>query len=408
MMSGSVRFVGRQPILDAEQRLFGYELLFRAGAENAFSGDSCSATRQMLDNVLVLGLDTVSPGGKAFLNCTREALVDRLVTILPASSTVLEVLETVEVDDEVVAACEELTSGGYEIALDDYAPGTTSDRLLHLAAYIKVDLRMFPSDRLHQVRTGLAGCRAKLLAEKVETDAEFRQAIADGFEYFQGYFFCRPVVSEHRLIPGNQVIYLQLIGAVNRQPCNLREIERLISAEASLCFRVLRLVNSAGFGLRTYITSIRQALLMVGILELRKLVMLAGAARLGDSARTPPELMLRAFQHARFCELLASGAGQFGSEQFLIGLLSQFDAILQVPMGQIVKLIPLSVEAANALCGEANEAGLALRVLQRYEARDWAACEVLCKDLKLSETELESIYVDSLQWATSEVRKAGL
>jgi EAL and modified HD-GYP domain-containing signal transduction protein len=408
MTNGSVRFVGRQPILDRQQQLYGYELLFRAGAENAFSGDSCSATRQMLDHVLVLGMDTVSPGGKAFLNCTREALVQRLVTILPAAQTVLEVLETVEVDDQVVAACEELSASGYEIALDDYQPGTTSDRLLGLADYIKLDLRVLAPERLRQVKQGLAGYRAKLLAEKVETDLEFRRATADGFDYFQGYFFCRPMVMEHRRVPNNQVIYLQLLGAVNREPCNLLEIEKLISADASLCFRVLRMVNSAAFGLRTYVTSIRQALLMVGVVELRKVVMLAGATGVSGSARVLPELMLRAFQHACFCELLAASAGQFGSEQFLIGLLSQFDAIMQVPMEQIVKLIPLSGPTAAGLCGEANEASLALRVLQRFEARDWVACAALCSDLKLSEAELESIYLNSLQWATAEVRKAGL
>jgi c-di-GMP-related signal transduction protein len=406
MPGAPVRFIGRQPILDPARKVFGYELLFRAGWENFFSGDSETAAQQMIDNTLLFGMDTLVLGGTAFVNCTRDSLTSRVVTCLPAATTVLEVLETVHVDDEVIAACRELKALGYRIALDDFLPGTSSDRLIAIADYIKLDFRAGDAAQLRRIQRQLQGSPVALIAEKVETAAEFQRALDDGYHLFQGYFFAHPAVLTSRQIPANRMVYMQLLSALSRSPSDHDEIERLVGAETSLCFRLLRLVNSAGFGVRNRISSIRQALLMVGEIEFGKLVTIAAAACLGSEAHQSPELILLCLHRARFCELLAPIAGQTAAEQYLIGLLSVIDAMLGLPMKQVLQLLPLRPPAAAVLLGEESPLDLPLRLIQHYEHSQWEICADFCTALAISEAQLTSIYLDSLQWATKQVHDA--
>lgn len=400
------RFVGRQPILDRREQVFGYELLFRSGLLNKFTGDSTSATRQTIDNVLVLGLETLTPGGKIFVNCTKEALTDRLVTFLPAESTVLEVLETVEVDDEVVEACIDLKAMGYQIALDDFVPDCGSDRLIKIADYIKLDFRAYTRGQLQQIQRYLKGAKVSLIAEKVETHDEFQQALTDGYHLFQGYFFSKPSIIKGREIPRNQMLYIKLLNAISRSPADLDEIERLVTTEASLCYRILRLVNSVSVAARVQVTSVRQALFMLGENQLRKLVTVASATSFGTKYNMSPELILLALLRARFCEQVAPAAKQIPGEQYLIGLLSAFDAILQTPMENLLSLLPLRLEAAGVLRGDHGPVSVPLRLLRCYEQGHWDDCEVFCESLHLTEDELTGIYVSSLQWATNEIRNS--
>ncbi len=408
VLAAFTHYVGRQPILDPTQQVFGYELLFRHGLDNSFNGDPEQATRQMIDNVLLFGLDTLTPAAKAFINCTREALVGRLVTSLPIDLTVLEILETVTVDDAVLEACIDLKNMGYRIALDDYLPDRSADRLLHLADYIKLDFRACSPGDLRKIRANLKGLPAQLIAEKVETEEEFKIAQAEGYALFQGYFFARPTILQQREIPPSHMLYVQLLSAISQSPWDQREVERLVMAEASLCYRVLRLVNSPTLAIRGQITSIRQALLMIGEDEFRKLVCVASATSFGKRFNMSSELILLALHRARFCELLAPIAQQLQGEQYLIGLLSAFDAILQIPTAQILELLPLRPEAAGVLLGEDTAASLPFRLLECYEQRQWVRCARFCHKLRISETELTAIYINALQWATKEIRDAGM
>jgi EAL and modified HD-GYP domain-containing signal transduction protein len=408
VLAAFTHYVGRQPILDASQQLFGYELLFRTGLDNCFSGDPEQATRQMIDNVLLFGLETLTPHAKAFINCTREALVDRLVTSLPVELTVLEIVESITVDDAVVEACTDLKKMGYGIALDDFLPDRGADRLLPLADYIKLDFRACSPLELRRIHQSLQGVKAHFIAEKVETEEEFKQALADGFQLFQGYFFSRPTILQQREIPPSHMLYVQLLSAISQSPWNHREVERLVMAEASLCFRVLRLVNSPALAIRGQITSIRQALLMIGEDEFRKLVCVASATSFGKRFNMSSELILLALHRARFCELIAPIAHQIQGEQYLIGLLSAFDAILQIPTAQILELLPLRPDAAGVLLGHDTPAALPFQLLHCYEQRQWVRCARFCHKLHISEAELTSLYLNALQWATKEIRDAGM
>jgi c-di-GMP-related signal transduction protein len=401
-----LRFIGRQPILDARRRVYGYELLFRAGPENAFNGNPDIASPQMIDTTLLFGMDNLVFGSRAFVNCSREALIHRLPTCLPAASTVLEVLETIEIDDDVFAACKELKQLGYGIALDDFLPGTSTDRLIPLADYIKLDFRACSSETLRSVLGRLNGSTASLIAEKVETEEEFKRAIDEGYDYFQGYFFSRPSILASHEIPANQIIYLELLAAISRPSSDRDEIDRLVGSDASLCYRLLRMVNAAGFGARGRVSSIRHALLLIGEAEFRKLVTIAAANCMGTSSHHSPELMTLCLQRARFCELLAPLAGQGDAEQYLIGMISVIDAMLSIPMEEVLKMLPLRPAAAAALLGEPSPVDLPLNLVRHYEQNRWDICADYCDTLGIAEHELAGIYAESLRWANKQLHAA--
>jgi c-di-GMP-related signal transduction protein len=257
--------VARQPILNREPQVFGYELLFRYGIENFFrASDMEAAARSTLDSSLLMGFDVLCDGHRAFINCTRDLLLKDGITLLPAEQTVVEILEDIEPDDLVIAAWERLRVAGYMIALNDYVANDPREPLTPLADIIKVDFeRTTPAERAELVKRH--GCpKRHMLAEKVETRDQFETALHNGFVYFQGYFFRRPEVLKTREIPTNQVNYLRMLKAVSREEVDIRELEGLIKSEASVLYRLLRYLNSPIFGMRNEIHSIRHALAILG------------------------------------------------------------------------------------------------------------------------------------------------
>src|SRR5271155_4545243 len=252
------RFLARQPILNVHQEVVAYELLFRTGWDNAFSGDADDSTRQMLDNILVVGAQWLSSNTLVFVNCTREALVGHLVTLLPAQHTVIEVVETIAPDREVIAACRALKDMGYRLALDDFFSRDGMGPLIELADYIKVDFRATDRQSRRSIRSQLRGSRAALLAEKIEEREEFATAVDEGYDYFQGYFFSRPTILSREEVPLNHLSSLGLLAALARSPLDHREIERLVLADAPICFRLMRLVDSPIYGMREQIDNVRR------------------------------------------------------------------------------------------------------------------------------------------------------
>ena len=232
MPPSGTHFVARQPILTTDEKVFGYELLFRDGIEDFFrSPDSDAASRSTLNSSMLLGLDVLCDGRRAFVNCTRNILLKDYVTLLPAAQTAVEILETVPADDLVVAACRRLKEAGYMIALDDFAPGDPREALTDLADIIKVDLRATTLDDAAAMVQRYGPWRCRLLAEKVETREEFIASKKAGFLYFQGYFFRRPEILSAREIPANRLNYLRMLTAVSQPELDVRHIENLVKGE---------------------------------------------------------------------------------------------------------------------------------------------------------------------------------
>jgi len=282
-----MRYVARQPILNADESVLGYELLFRDGVVDYFSSpDSDAASRSTLDASLLLGLDVLCDGRLAFINCTRDLLLND-ITLLPPDRVVVEILETVPADEAVIAACRRLKKAGYMIALDDFVPGGPREPLTSLADIIKVDVKQSSLAQRAAI-SRQNGERCRLLAEKVETRAEFLATRKAGFTYFQGYFFRRPELMQAREIPANRVNYLRLLKAVSRAELDPRELENVIKGEASLCYRLLRYLNSPLFGFPAEIRSVRHALVMLGEREVRRWLRLATTLVASQSRSSDP------------------------------------------------------------------------------------------------------------------------
>jgi EAL and modified HD-GYP domain-containing signal transduction protein len=218
--------VARQPILTGDEKVFGYELLFRDGVDDYFHNpDPDAASRSTLSTSMLIGLDVLCDGRRAFINVTRDVLLKDYITLLPSSQTVVEILETVPPDDVVRAACQRLKEGGYQIALDDFTVDDPRESLTDLADIIKVDLRAIAPEQAAELVKRHGPWRCRMLAEKVETREEFVAAKKAGFVYFQGYFFRRPEMLSTHEIPANQLNYLRMWQAVAWPELDIREVE---------------------------------------------------------------------------------------------------------------------------------------------------------------------------------------
>lgn len=290
----STVFIARHPILDHKQRVFGYELLFRAGLENVFGqadGDEASS-RVIADSLAVLGLHSLTGGRRAFINVTRRVLLEGYAELLPPEAVVIEVLEDVTPDAEVVAACARLKEKGYLLALDDVVDAVQFGPLADLADIVKVDFLATSAKRRRDIRDRY-GCRAvRLVAEKVETPEVFREALALGYSYFQGYYFSKPLILKGRTVPAVTLGHLRVLREVVRADADLDTLASIIEREMGLSYKLLRYVNSASFALRGAVRSVRHALSLLGQCGARTWASLMVVTALaGDK---PRELVLRA------------------------------------------------------------------------------------------------------------------
>lgn len=392
------QFIARQPILTADEKVFGYELLFRDGVENFFRHtDADVASRSTLNTSMLLGLDVLCDGRRAFINCTRDVLLNDYVTLLPSEQTVVEILETVPPDDLVVAACRRLKEAGYTIALDDFAVNDPREDLTDFADIIKVDIRDTSAVDAAAMVKRYGPWRCRMLAEKVETQAEFVATKKAGFLYFQGYFFRRPEILTAHEIPANRLNYLRMLTAVSQPELDVREIENLVKGEASLCYRLLRYLNSAAFGFANEIHSVRHALAILGEREVRRWIRLV--ATLGAGQGKSGALVLSALVRARFCELLSSKIPHGDSDLFLMGLLSLMDAILELPMSQVLDNVPIDQETKSALLGGASRLRPFYQLMLAQESGEWKTAAELISQLHLNESDVAECYWQAMQWA---------
>lgn len=395
-ISAPTRFIARQPILNTQRVVIGYELLFRSGWENHFPGDADGdATSKTIDNCTTMGIDSLVGPGLAFVNCTRDVLVKQLVSVLPAKRVVLEILETVEPDEELLDACRTLRRMGYTFALDDFLPRPEMEPLIEIASYVKIDFRLADSAKRREIYEVLKGSPATLIAEKIEDQNDFSDALAEGYTHFQGYFFCRPVILANREIPPNLANYMRILTELSNAHLNMQKVASLVEAESSLCYRLLRLANSAAVGVRGEITSVRGAMLLVGEDRFRALVSVAVSNALGS--RHTPALTSLSLERARFCELIAPLIGEDPSEQYLLGLLSTLDAILQRPMEVLMKSLPLRAEAKDVLLGAASRVALPLNLARTLESGAWERCLKAAEEFGVCEQTLADIYIKALR-----------
>jgi len=395
------RFLARQPILTHERHLYAYEILSRYGPENYCRPKPNSpVSENAMDELFLMGIRTMTDGMPAFVNCTRDFLVKDYLTLMPREMVVGEILETVAPDAEVLSACKRMKDLGYRLALDDYCDMPEMRPLLEVADFVKIDVLLMSRDDQKQVVRQCHGLGIPTIAEKVETDHQFESCREIGYDFFQGYFFCRPQIVGRRSVPANKTVYLQLLQAANEPTFNLHKISNIFKRDVSLSYRLLRYLNSAAFAFRAEIHSIPHGLSLLGELAMRKWISLVSVAALGDAVAD--SLLRLPLLRAMFCELIAQKVGMVreANEVFLLGLLSVMDVLLNVPMAVVLQDITVGDEIKNALLGRASRYRPIFEVVLDYESGTWEQLEESCRRCGLHENFLPDLYLKSVQWVS--------
>ncbi|MCC5451149.1 HDOD domain-containing protein [Rheinheimera sp. UJ51] len=402
-------YAARQPILDRNKELFGYELLFRDGVDNAFPDiDGDEATSKMIEgSQFAFGLDDFLGDKPGFINFTLETLLKKYPSMLPKEQVVIEVLETVQPGKRLLAECQHLKEQGYVLALDDYEHKHVWRHFYPYIDIIKIDFRSTNSEQIEEIKTAIADFpHIKLLAEKVETIQEFQQAMQQGFAYFQGYFFSKPEMMQAKALSPAQLALAELLYETSKADMDLVQIAEVFKRDVTLSYKLLRYSNSAIFRRRAEIDTIKHAIVVLGQVELKKFLSLLFTAQI--STDKPAELMRMAMTRANFAEGLAALSGTVPLEKaFLTGMMSLMDAILDESIESVMEKLPLAADIKNALVNKEGVLADYIRLIQCYETAHWAEATNTIKQLNLPVEKVPDAYHKAVQWANEQMKALG-
>jgi len=399
-------YVARQPIFELGRGLYGYELLYRNNASiDHAKGDSGFMSADVIVSALLgIGLHTIAGGGVAFVNFSRAQLLNESWRLFERNAVMIELLETVECDDETLAACTKLVKEGYRLALDDYVYTAQSLPLLELASVVKVDILNRPREDLKRVADQLRPAGVRLLAERVETAAVRDMCAELGYELFQGYLFSRPETLSKTDVSAGQLAIMRLLNLIRDPRASDRSLEAAFQTDLALTYKLLRIVNAAAIGGRG-ITSIPHAMRLIGREALHRWLTVLLVASVGRRGDVNHELAMTAMTRARMCEQLAmrSRRRQDGGSAFIVGLLSLLDVLLEMPMDAILAKLELSQDVDDALLDRKGPLAPPLKLVEAYERADWDAAQSLAADAGIAADALPDLYIDALQWATQRI-----
>ncbi|MCC5854195.1 MAG: HDOD domain-containing protein [Idiomarina sp.] len=388
-------YIARQPILDRQQRVYGYELLFRDSEKNVFPDvhPDEATSKLLLQQHLIGDIHNVCLGKLAFINFHTNTLLHKFPGFLSTESTWIEVLETVEVTPKLVTACKKAHELGYRIALDDHDFNDKWHELLPYVSLIKVDIQQQPLITLPMRMKPFREHNVPMLAERVETQEEFERCVELGFEYFQGYFFERPEIVKRKVLAPQQLVMIQLLSQVHQPDLDFKEIADVIRNDLSLTYTLLKYVNSAAFNKGREIKDIQHAIAFAGATELKKYVALVALANVAKDQ--PEELVFKSMSRAHFMaelERLSTGETR-DSSAFMIGLLSLLDVLLRSPMDDVLQRLPLSSDINEAILKRAGRLGKMLTLVEAYEHGDWPRVEQIASQMYLSEIDIGQCFV---------------
>jgi EAL and modified HD-GYP domain-containing signal transduction protein len=392
----SLALVARQPIYDQGMAVTAYELLYResGSALKAMVTDARRATLRVIANAaLEIGLDRLAGGLPVHINFPRELLVGDPMLPLQPSSVVIEVLEDVPADPEVLAGINALRKRGHTIALDDYTARESDRALLDVADIVKIALSRDTPEEVERTVRELKARGLRLIAEEVETVEQFERCIELGFDGFQGYFLQHPQTFQAQRVPSNKLGVLRLLTELSREDVSVNDIERILSQDMSMSYRVLKCINSSFYNLPRTVESIKQAIVILGLDPLRQLCSLVALQGFDDR---PPNLLVTAMARARMCDQLGRLAGiQDTGPYFITGLFSMLNVLTGVPLPKLLEELPLSKPIEAALTREQGDLGSALHCVRAYERGRW-------KDVSfhnLPQPMIREAYVDAVFWA---------
>lgn len=399
-------FLARQPILNRGQGLVAYELLFRrAETGNAGVIDDLAATASVIEHASALGMANVIGDALGFVNIDSTVLMSEVIQFLPYDKVVLEILETVRATDAVFARVEELKKMGYTFALDDVvAYSEDIQKLLPLVDIIKLDIAALQPATLSQLSARFKSAGKKLLAEKVETHDEYQRCLELGFDYFQGYYFARPAILSGKKLSPSQVVLVQLMGQVNSGAENT-DIERTIKQDASLGLALLRMVNSPALGMGHRITSLGQALMVLGRRQLQRWLQILLYAEPNQPAGSRSPLLVMASTRGKLLELMANrikpGNRDMADTAFTVGIMSLVDALFASPMEKILAQIPVADAVESALLSRSGIYGEMLRLAEYLETsqRQAALLGPALQAMQLAVEDLHEMQLAAYEWS---------
>jgi EAL and modified HD-GYP domain-containing signal transduction protein len=395
-------FIARQPIFDRHKRIYAYELLFREDMSNVFPNvDGNIATSRLLSTAFfTVGVEKFVGDKRAFINFTEELLLSGAASVFTCRKITIEVLENVNPSPEVTEACFQLIKEGFHLALDDFVFSEEWLPLVKVAKIIKIDFQDLKENQIRSCIEKIKPYEGKLLAEKIETYAEYQLALDMGFSYFQGFFFATPEIQKHKEISSSQGTLLSLLSEVNKTDFDPDSIERLINQDVSISFKLLKYLNSAYFSRVARISSIKQAVVFLGARGIQQFVSLIVVAKLSESK--PNELIRSSVIRARFLERLAENIGRENPGNcFILGLFSHIDAILDHSMEYLMAQLPLSNAIKESLTSHRGELAIFLRAIEEYESGEWENFESIVKTLGVNSAKIPEFYLDALSWADS-------
>jgi c-di-GMP phosphodiesterase len=389
-------FLARQPILDRDQSVQGYELLYTRLVDEPRLGEDAALTsaRVVLNAFSEIGLEHVVGLSRAWIKVTPEFLSLDLVPNLPPERVVLELSGRDFLDESTLEPVRELREAGYTLALDDFKLTSEHDALLRVVDIVKLDMRKLGGRELARHAFKLRPYELTLAANNIETPESFKLAAAAGADLFQGYFFCRPQMIGGRRVPPSRIALMQLASALSDPAIQLNDLETLISRDVALSYKLLKYINSAYFGLRGRISSIKQAVALLGIEPLRRWATLSIFAELSDK---PRELFVTALIRAHFCQQAGEPKDGAPAELFTLGLFSVLDALNDTSMYTALQSLPLTPSMRDALIEHAGP-GRLLECVTAIENGDFEHANEIVEGSS-------EYYLDSVAWSNDATKQ---
>lgn len=393
--------VGRQPILDQYGVTYGYELLYRSDPEESFgeiSGDQL--TSSVINNSFYdTEMGPISSGKKSFINFTSKLILDEIWRIVPRHQVVIELLESIQPTAEIIKAVEKIKHAGYRIALDDFVYSKEMLPLVDLADIIKVDVQETDQKTLEVLAKVLLPKQKRLLAEKVEALDEFKRCRDLGYTLFQGYYFARPQVINSETIPESKTSKLRLMQKLHLPDIDYGELVEILKTDPNLSLKLLKYINSVSMGVRHEITSLRQALALIGLNNFKKWASVLIMASFASGK--PKELLRLSLFRGRFCELISAdlGRGSHSPEYFLVGIFSLLDATLDKPMASLVQDLPLADDIIETLLGHETVYQQAIRVSMILETGDDIESRLKELGISIPNERVAAINQEAILWS---------
>ncbi len=396
--------IGRQAILDKNGKTFGYELLYRENIDRNISQtnlDGNAATSRVIVNAFInMGIDKIAKNGRVFINFTRDLILEKIYKMLPKEKIVVEVLEDVVAEKEIIKSLKNAKEQGYLIALDDFVFLDHLQEMVKLADIIKVDFLELSRNEIKKQVEKYKKYKLKLLAEKVETEDDYKFATELGFELFQGFYFTKPVIEAKRGLAPYQANIVKALRLINDPNSEIEGIIDLISGDIYLNTKLLALVNSPYFGLRAKVKTVKKAVSLLGLNKTKEWLNMLMVSKLAEDK--PQELVIISTVRAKFAELLAKPFKLKSENAYYMGLFSLIDSILGVKLEDILKEMNyLDNDIKDALLGKLNSYRELLEFITLYENGDFLNAEKTIEKHELSDENINKYYLEAIEFADS-------